>query len=211
MKAWERQIEQDLTWRETELATLKTLAVGATIGTPRHQALLRALWALLYAHYEGFCKFAWDTFLDHLQSAAPVRSQCSSSIARFSLNEHFRKFKGNLSAESIWKLCTTEFNDLLAQQVSFGDRLETQSNLWPDLCRSNSASIGLPHAAVDRQQTRLKALVSRRNDIAHGQPMVIRSLQDYQEYENAAFDVMYELAEAVIDCLNNAKYLKTTP
>ncbi|MFH1008956.1 MAG: MAE_28990/MAE_18760 family HEPN-like nuclease [Candidatus Latescibacterota bacterium] len=208
MNPWERQIEQDLTWRETELATLKTLAAGATVGTPRHQALLRALWALLYAHYEGFCKFAWDTFLDHVQSSAPVRSECTEPIARFSLGEHFRRFKGDLSFEGIWRFCTTDFAGLLAQQASFAVRLETQSNLWPDLCRSNSASIGLPHAAVDRQHTRLKTLVSRRNDIAHGQPMVVRSLQDYHEYESAAFDVIYELAEAVVDCLNKGKYLK---
>jgi hypothetical protein len=41
--------------------------------------------------------------------------------------------------------------------------------------------------------------------------MVIRSIQEYQEYEDAAFDVMYELGEAVVDCLNRARYLKMTP
>ena len=41
--------------------------------------------------------------------------------------------------------------------------------------------------------------------------MVVQSIEDYAEYENAAFDVMYELAEAVVDCLNQGKYLKPTP
>lgn len=208
MNAWEQQIEQDLSWRESELAALKTLAAVATAETPRHQALLRALWALLYAHYEGFCEFAWDTFLDHLQSAAPIRSQCTEPIARFSLGEHFRRFRGDLSPETIWRFCTSDFARLLTEKASFAVRFETQSNLWPDLCRSNSVSVGLPHAAVDRQRTRLKSLVSRRNDIAHGQRMVVRSIQEYQEYENAAFDVMYELGEAVVDCLDKVRYLK---
>jgi hypothetical protein len=122
-----------------------------------------------------------------------------------------RRLRGDLTVESIWQFCTAEFAALLTQQATFGLRLETQSNLWPDLCRSNSASIGLPHTAVDRQQTRLKSLVARRNDIAHGQPLVIKSLKDYQEYEDAAFDVMYELTESVVNCLDKKTYLKPVP
>jgi len=206
MSPWEKQIEQDLVWREAELATLKILATGADAGSTRHQALLRALWTMLYAHYEGFCKYAWDTYLDHLQTTGVERSDCVEAIARFSLEEHFRKFRGDLSAEAIWRFCTSDFPALLGSQVSFGRRLETQSNLWPDLCRNNSASVGLPHSAVDRQHTRLKSLVARRNEIAHGQPLVVRSVQEYQEYENAAFDVMYELAEGIVKCLDTHSY-----
>lgn len=208
MSTWEVQIEKDLVWRETELATLKALAAGAMAGTPRHQALLRALWAMLYAHYEGFCKYAWDVFLDNLQSAAPTRAACAEPIARFSLADDFRKLRGDLSTQSMWKFCTSDFASLLARQATFGVRLETQSNLWPDLCRENSATVGLPHAAIDRQHTRIKSLVARRNEIAHGQLLIVRSLADYQEYEEAAFDVMYELAEAVVTCLDGKQYLK---
>lgn len=209
MGSWRQQIENDLTWRESELATLKTLAVAATAGTVRQQALLRAIWALLYAHYEGFCKFAWDTYLDNVLAASPQRLKCIDQVARFSLADSFKKLRGDTSIESLWTFCSTDFASILAQQVEFGVRLETNSNLWPDLCRRNSAAVGLPHAAVDRQETRLKSLVSRRNEIAHGQPLVVRSLAHYQEYEDAAFDVMYELAEAIVDFLDNRSYLKT--
>jgi len=61
MDPWEYELEQDLNWREAELASLKVLVAEATAGTVSHQALLRALWAMLYAHYEGFCKFSHGT------------------------------------------------------------------------------------------------------------------------------------------------------
>jgi MAE_28990/MAE_18760-like HEPN len=32
-----------------------------------HKALLRALWAMLYAHYEGFCLYALSIFLDEVK------------------------------------------------------------------------------------------------------------------------------------------------
>ncbi len=57
---WAKQLGDDLTWREAELASLKLLVSEAEIGSVRRASLLRAIWVLLYAHYEGFFKFAWD-------------------------------------------------------------------------------------------------------------------------------------------------------
>jgi hypothetical protein len=208
MDPWEHQLEQDLNWREAELASLKILVAEAPSGSVRQQALLRALWAMLYAHYEGFCKFAWDTYLDHLQASAPIRGDCVENVARFSLSASFRVLRGDLSLPNLWAYCTTGFQGLMSQPVVFDDRLETDSNLWPDLCRENSAAVGLPHAAVDQHRARIKALVSRRNEIAHGQRMVIRSLDEYQEYETAAMEVMYELALGIVNCLSNRTYLQ---
>jgi hypothetical protein len=60
MEDWDKQIEEDLDWREAELASFKILISSAPKGSVRESALLRAIWALLYAHYEGFCN---QTFL----------------------------------------------------------------------------------------------------------------------------------------------------
>jgi hypothetical protein len=54
---------------------------------------------------------------------------------------------------------------------------------------------------------KLKSLVARRNEIAHGQKMTISSLTEYQEYENAAIVVMHELAISVLEALESKCYL----
>jgi hypothetical protein len=38
--------------------------------------------------------------------------------------------------------------------------------------------------------------------------MVIKDLQEYQKYEDAAIEVMHELAISIVDCLDNKSYLK---
>ncbi len=58
MSNFVKQLEEDLDWRIAELGILKTQVVSARKGSDRYQVMLRALWAMLYAHYEGFCKFA---------------------------------------------------------------------------------------------------------------------------------------------------------
>ncbi len=66
MSNWYVELDKDLNWREAELTSLKVQLITTTKGTVAHKVLLRAMWALLYAHYEGFCKFAWDLYLDEL-------------------------------------------------------------------------------------------------------------------------------------------------
>ena len=80
MNNWSQQIEDDLRWREEELVSLKLQAISMDKNSIRHKALLRAMWVLLYAHYEGFCKFPWYLYLEELAMKEKTRSKCSPSI-----------------------------------------------------------------------------------------------------------------------------------
>jgi hypothetical protein len=61
---------------------------------------------------------------------------------------------------------------------------------------------------ADYHESLLKALVRRRNDIAHGRRELIRDLDEYEKYERAAFETMYELGLSVVECLEEKTYLK---
>lgn len=202
-----QELEEDLKWREAELASLKLLVSDSAAGTVRHRGLLRALWALLYAHYEGFCKFAWDYYFVSLEETRVTRQDCVDSIKRASLRKDFQEMRGDLSADAIWNFCTSKFPELLRDELTFVLKLETNSNLWPNVLISNSSSVGLACSEAQNHSVKLRSLVSRRNDIAHGQKMTISSLAEYQEYENAAIVVMHELAIAVLEALDSRSYL----
>lgn len=206
IEEWISALEENLDWREAELASFKILLSSTPKESVRQTALLRAAWALLYAHYEGFCKFAWDIYLDALEKCRLPRSEFVECIACFSLESDFRRFRGNLSPDAIWDFCTSEFGSLLSLPAVFEQKLETNSNLWPNLFKENARKVGLPTHAVDEHLTRLKALVARRNDIAHGKKMIVKNIHEYAEYENAALLVMHELAINIIESLEQEKY-----
>ena len=67
------EIERDLDWREAELAILRLFLANKEITEREKRVLFRAAWALLYAHYEGFCKFALTVYFDALRRS-PVRT-----------------------------------------------------------------------------------------------------------------------------------------
>ncbi|MFZ1028233.1 MAG: MAE_28990/MAE_18760 family HEPN-like nuclease, partial [Limnoraphis robusta] len=143
MSNWLKQLEEDLNWREAELAILRKEAFAASKDTDRSRVLLRALWAMLYAHYEGFCKFAWDLYLDELQKAGIKRKDCKDEIAKLSLQKQFKSLKGDLSPESLWNFGQTGFRTMLEDNLDFQVKLETQSNLYPKLFKDNSIKVCL--------------------------------------------------------------------
>lgn len=96
----------------------------------------------------------------------------------------------------------------MEESLTFPLKLETENNLWPAIARQNSLAMGLPHAAIDANELQLKALVARRNEIAHGKRLVIRRVEEYQRYEEAALVTMHELAVGIIESLEDKKYLK---
>jgi len=61
---------------------------------------------------------------------------------------------------------------------------------------------------MDRSDTLVKALVARRNKIAHGETMTISNLGEYEPFERATTLVMHELAVAVLDLLDERRYVK---
>ncbi len=206
MNDWARQITDDLAWREAELASMKKQILEVAPGSPAHRVLLRAALALLYAHYEGFCKIAWEIYIEALSKSGLRRLDCRPQIACFSMQRAFRELRGDLSPGAIWEFCTKTFRELLSQPLEFGGTPDTRSNLYPDLLSANCDLLELPHGAADSHALRLSALVSRRNDIAHGTKHDVRDLEEYIEYEDVVKLVMYELGLGVIDALQEESY-----
>lgn len=208
MSRWANQLEDDLSWREAELGSLKTQVAMAPKMSTQQTALLRAMWAMLYAHFEGFCKFAWDTYLDALASLSIKRKVFRPEICQFSMTKEFKILNGDLSAGAIFLFCEKTFNELLEKDIEFKVGLETDSNLWPNLFKENIEKICISCASIESEKVFIKSLVARRNDIAHGKKLIIDSLDEYQKYENSALLVMHDLAINIVDSLEKRTYLK---
>ena len=84
----------------------------------------------------------------------------------------------------------------------------TQGNLHPRELLKNYRCVCLASDLVEDNRHRLAALVSRRNDIAHGKNVPVKNFREYEEHEAAAFTVICGLAIAIIEALEQKQYLK---
>ncbi len=136
------------------------------------------------------------------------RKDCRDELAQFSLQKQLKDFKKDLSPEKIWQFVTRNFNQLLEEYIEFPVKLETRSNLHPNIFKENIVQTGISCSLIDTYETELKSLVGRRNKIAHGQKLEIKDIDEYQKHEDAAIEVMHELALAIVECLDQRLYVK---
>jgi hypothetical protein len=204
MNAWAQEIEGDLKWREEELAALKKLCVSSSDGSVERRGMLRALCALLYAHYEGFYKFCWDYLVDHITSTKIKRSDLSRQFYSLSAKKDISRLISRAGGDLL--LCNSREIDSISSAPANFERLETKSNLWPNVARENNELIGFRCDVLDEASVRLKLIVGRRNEIAHGKKLVIKDIEEYLLYEDAAFLAMHEVATSLIECIEKKSY-----
>ena len=207
---WSTVLEEDLRWREAELASLKRIAITNTYNEDILRVILRASWAILYAHFEGFTKFCWELLLDQIQNCEVLIEELSEDFLLIALEKQFRKLRGDSSSVSLWKFFSAELPNTLRDKPIFSTdcRLTTESNLWPSVFERECAKIGIHSTTLQSSRTRIQALVARRNEIAHGKSMTIKSIEEYTEYENVTLLILHDLAVQVLDILEKETYKK---
>lgn len=214
--SWQTELEKDLDWRLAELAALKLQAAGARSGSILQNALLRALVAMLYAHYEGFCKIAIRIYLREVRATGIKRVDCKERLVTFSLQKTFREAK-SFTTDQCWEF----YNESLDQMLQGGLEYELdkngeiallgESNMYPTDLKANLEYACLPQTEVDNHKQLLKGLVGRRNGIAHGEKMLVKDLSAYEELEKAATSAMYDITYSIIETLENQAYCKPMP
>lgn len=209
MSDWADYLEEDLKWREAELASLKRITIVNMDNDLIYRSTLRASWAMLYAHYEGFTKFCWELLLDQIEKEKIVIRDLDCTFKLLALEKNFRLLRGSLDSMSIWEFYIKVMPTLLDKEAEFpvDCRLETESNLWPNVFERECSKVGVLSSEMQSQRSRIKALVARRNDIAHGKNMIIKSIDEYIEYEKATLLVMHDLAVQVLGVLEEKKYM----
>lgn len=203
------ELDNDLDWREKELASLKKNTLICPDKSVSSRAMLRAMWTLLYAHYEGFCKFVWDAFLEHIEKEKIHCSLLNKNlkILAFDGFEIIKSLKSNTSTENVLDFFSN-FSKDYSSLVKFNKKLGTGSNLYPNILEDNVNILSIPLELLDEHRMHLKALVTRRNKIAHGEKMIIKNIQEYTIYEKAVYLIMHDLAINAIDVIEHKRYLE---
>jgi len=186
------QISADLGWRESELASLKILLVRHDLSKTQHAVLLRASWAMLYAHYEGFVKTALTIFYDEVCKRIgncgnlPKETRVNALL---SVIKKIRQLPAVEMLEEIEEFCNRHHGS----SPQFPE-VDTKSNLWPNLLADLLRGADIQPDIAAKHKFEIQTLVARRNEIAHGRHDLISEIGYYVKYESVVYDIMYEVA-----------------
>ena len=198
-------ISQDLDWREREIAAMRVLLVSPGLTHSQRAALLRASWTMLYSHYEGFIKNTLTIFYDEAASSAGECRHLPFNTKTFALRNVLKSLR-NLSYDDMLTSIENFQTEHLANAPKFPD-VDTQSNLWPDVLIELLKSADLNTAIAEKNEAKLRTLVSRRNSIAHGEKSFINEISYFRGFEEAVYEVLYDVAIQVDSRLSQSPYL----
>lgn len=198
-------ITDDLSWREAELGSLKLLLSRRDVSDHQKTVLLRASWALLYAHYEGFCKTALTVFYDYAKSRVERCGLLPLKTRIFALEKKLKSLR-NLEVEPFLVELENFSNAYYAPSPIFPE-VDTKSNLWPNVLEDLLIDADIFVASIDTHRVKISTLVKRRNNIAHGKRDIVAEVSYYRGFESAVYDIMYEIAFKIDERLNAAPYI----
>jgi hypothetical protein len=198
-------LDVDLIWRRKELSDMKAAIKSADL--PSKPALLRALIAMSYAHWEGYVRTCATRYFEHLTLRRKTFIEFERQIY---VNSFLMRIdalhQGRVSLEA----CCRLVNDILdgtSGRFSYlhPDLIDTRSNLNTDVIKDICIICGVESNHFERNRTFIDVLMlKRRNAIAHGQQEYIRP----DEIDDLVTNVL-SLMSSFRNLLENKVYTKT--
>jgi hypothetical protein len=219
------QLESELAWREDEIRFFQNR--GATLLREEDQdQYRRAVILILYAHFEGFCKFAFDLYRIVINSEQIACLDASPAIAAAGWARLFKELRDPSSKCREFRHALPEDSKLhrfardrefVERSVEFGrlhvtipdDFVDTESNLKPVVLRKILYRLGLPHDQFSEHEGNIDRLLRVRNKISHGEMRSGIKERDYIELRSIVFEIMGTIKRQVLESLQQSHFLRS--
>lgn len=221
------QLEAELLWRQDEVRFFQNR--GATLPTEDEKdQYRRAVILVLYAHFEGFCKFGFELYRTTINGEQVSCAEATPAIAAAGWAQLFKElrdptkkcpdFKNSLpddgklhrfARDREFMERTTEFWQLPVTIPD--DFVDTESNLKPVVLRKILYRLGLPHDQFDQHEGQISRLLNTRNKIAHGEDRAGVKETEYEELRKLVFQMMDAIKNKIIEYLRQKAFLKELP
>lgn len=218
------EMEEEQEWREKELRFFQNkLSQIPEENTSDRELFRKATVLLIYAHYEGFCKFALTHYVRAVNSSGLECSDAIPAIAAASLSDLFSalrnpgakcdEFRNELPDDTKLHIFArdrefvTDLRRFLSRPVNIPeDVIDTESNLKPVVLRKNLFRLGFPHDAFATLEGKINLLLNIRNSVAHGNFKLGIPSQTYITIQDASQFVMSAIKRVVMNAIEESSF-----
>jgi hypothetical protein len=167
-------VDRDLIWRKKELGSIIVSIDKSVSG--RNNAICRAGWLLVYAHWEGFIKSCATSYLEYVACLRLKNKDLANNLLTLSMCKKFGltilKTNKHKELEKITKFYLENMND--RSTIPYKNAINAESNLSSMVLEeiTNIVGVDFAHFAENKHLIDSK-LLGRRNKIAHGESVQI--------------------------------------
>jgi MAE_28990/MAE_18760-like HEPN len=218
------ELEAERAWREDEIRKLQNLG-ESILDTDDKDQYRRALVLMLYAHFEGFCKFTLSLYSSAINAAQIQCEQADVALAAASLADVFRDLRNPEKKSDIFRHSMPDDRKLhaFAKEREFVQRsteflrrtveipdgaVDMESNLTPTVLSKNLFRLGFSHDAFEAYNADINKLLEFRNKIGHGEMRVGVVKKSYDDIRVSVDRVMTGITMVVMRALEQREYLR---
>ena len=218
------EIEAEQAWREEEIRALQNMM--ATLPTEEERSKFRrTLVVMLYAHFEGFCKFAFSLYVREVNNARITCGGATYAIAAASIADVLEalrnpqkkcdEFRHSLpDDEKLHRFArdrefierTTEIESRIVEIRD--DIVDVEDNLKPVVLRKILYRLGLPHTQFDQIEGQIHQLLNYRNGIAHGSFRDGIPQNRYDGIYKAVYGIMNTVKREILAAISARRFLR---
>ena len=213
-------------WRKAEILFFEDQMKRfskSTAGMIERDKYRKSLILVLYSHFEGYCKFMFQLYIDAINRERIKCKFASHQIVAATLDIEFKDLINPKKKSRVFpKVLTVE--DALhpfARRAEFleeignfmekvviipDDVIDLESNLKPIVIRKNLYKLGLSHELFDSLEGEVSQLLTIRNGIAHGNFLQGVPQNRYKNVRTACFDIMNTLRIKILDALKSDEF-----
>lgn len=218
------ELEEDLAWRTDELRFLSNQLVRFASDEERNR-FRRSLVLMLYAHFEGYCKFVFMAYINALNGEGLCCRDVNVALAASSLGELFDALRNpNRHSDAFVQRLpedtklhrfarAKEFVDRMQafedKQVAIPDTvIDTESNLRPVVLRKILYLLGFEHDSFVGIEGHINQLLNYRNRIAHGEAKEGLDEVIYDRLWQATHTILTTVRRFVMESLEQRQYMR---
>jgi hypothetical protein len=218
------EIEADQAWRLDEIRFFQNRLSDLDSEDEKSQ-FRRALILILYAHFEGFFKFALAHYIRAINQIDLTCREAQPALAAATMADVFRdlrnpnskcpEFRNTLPEDAKLhrfardKEFVERFESFEQRRVNIADDvIDIESNLTPPVIRKNLYYLGFPSDKFAAFEGHVNKLLAYRNPIAHGETRKGIKAEDYEALRDAAYEIMHAIKRDIMQAIETREYLR---
>ncbi|MFP1944337.1 MAE_28990/MAE_18760 family HEPN-like nuclease [Lonsdalea quercina] len=165
---------------------------------------------LVYAHWEGFFKYAIRAYLKAISDMDICLSNLTNEIITYKLDFFMRKLQGKASF-SQKKEFINEYSNKISSVVKFSKgelKIDTKSNLNYEVTNELCEKFVIDNKKFLENQVIINKLVSQRNSICHGENSNVVNIQQIKEYIEVVLNLFYVISQQLSEKIKKQYFLK---
>lgn len=198
-------INEDLNWRVSEIASIKSLHLRNQLNERDCDIAIRANIPLVYAIWEGFVVKSFTELMQYIEKLEVDIDLLNDNLVTYVIDSHVQLHNARNKFDAKCRQ-VNKIREVISGPVSFSGGIDTESNVNFKVLKKLANCFLMDEIDSD-WEGKLNKLLKYRNSIAHGDQALPVDTQTLNELSDIVRDIMYELLEKLVTYIENRCYL----